>query len=692
MSIRKSFGLFLILLLGVPLLASNDDDRRLPFFMWSREDRLQVVPEPGVEESRFGSPERRKGNFADSGPQEIKPPMDEYISALQASAPYIPLEKLGTASGKIPETITREQARADIDMLEYLLEHAYSGKDYWSKNGVGFEGLIAELRSSAEGSGTFPVAAFEEIVCRGLQKIQDGHLGVRGFKRHRFFKHEDAFFADLLIEKKDGSFIVVDSQVPGLSAGDSIRVAKENLFPTLSPSGKSHFLIGLLSASAINDLQIQSRSGSSMKIPLHRCRLSGFSDEDTSVFSSTAIEGVPHIRVRSFSTDFNKELEMFAQSSLALIEKPAVILNVLGNGGGSENYGRAWLRNLNGKHASNRISAVLTSPPIVESWANSDLEGAPPFLQELIKEARAKLEILKKNPRKSWEIWYPQSAGGTGTFKGKLIILMDRWVASSGEGTLGSSRAVKDLLLIGENSAGIGTFGEVRPYILPNSRIQLSLPCKLFLEPGILEGKGFFPNLWLDTSEPLEEIVKWLHEPEGYRFRLDVPTEIATIDFEQWINGKPNGLKKRVGVSVGKPGDPVSLVLRDESTVFEGKASCLLTGDSQTRTWWFLGHPFPVSKKRVSVRFAVKGEGIAPLPHDYNNCYVGFILEDRSGKYKHVVKDFEGTFDWKTETISVDLGDDIVSCEFGIMKSKAGKLWVDDIRFEKSEIPSSTER
>jgi len=699
MSTRKSFGVFLLLGLifsllpgGTSLLASGRKKTSLPFSKWSRENAFQFLHKSKGEMREFEFRDSKKADLADSAPKAIKPPLDEYISTLQASAPYIPLVKCGTQPEIIPVTITNEQARADIDMLEYLFDHAYSGKEYWSGKGVDFPGMIAELRNHAAGSGTFPVATFEEVIPRRLAQIQDGHLGLGGLKYHRFFRHTDAFFADLLVEKQNDSFIVIDSQIAGLAAGEAIRIGKENLFPTLSPRGKEHFLVGLLSASSSAFLQIQGTNGSPFQLPLHRCRLSNYADDDTSVFSSTSLEGVPHIRVQSFSGDYNKQLEEFEKSALSLTEKPAIILNLLGNGGGSEIYGTNWLTNLNGKVASSRIGAELKSPPIVESWANENLDELPPFLQEWVKDARIQLEILKKNPQKNWSVWYSPASSEVGTYSGKLIVLMDRWVASSGEGTVGHSKAVKDLLLIGENSAGIGTFGEIRYYLLPNSQISLSLPSKIFLEPGVLEGKGFLPDLWLDTSDPLAELVRWLHDPEGYRFHLDVPSEITSIDFEQWLNGKPSGLKKSIGVSARQFGAPTSRIIRDETTFFEGKASCLLTGDPQTKNWWYLGHAFPVSKKRLSVTFAVKGDGITPLPYDYNNCHIGFIVQYQNGKYKFFTREFEGSFDWKTETVSVDLGDDVVTCEFGMMLSMGGKLWVDDIRFESSEIPPSPNR
>ena len=65
-----------------------------------------------------------------------------------------------------------------------------------------------------------------------------------------------------------------------------------------------------------------------------------------------------------------------------------------------------------------------------------------------------------------------------GDYNGTAIILINRIVGSSGEAAISYSKCLKNCILIGENSAGGGTFGDVCLYILSNSKIKLGTQSK----------------------------------------------------------------------------------------------------------------------------------------------------------------------------------------------------------------------
>lgn len=196
------------------------------------------------------------------------------------------------------------------------------------------------------------------------------------------------------------------------------------------------------------------------------------------------------------------------------------------------------------------------------------------------------------------------------------------------------------------------------------------------------EGHGYEPDYWLDTSDSVTEIAKWMNSPSDYRFAFDVDAWRDAIDCEQWLNGIPEGLHREV--CVNEDFQPFSQIVRDTTVVSQGKASCLLSGDAQTRNWAYLIRNVPLRGKRIVAKFAVKGDGITPGSESYcyNDCHVGFSTINKAGKKSFFIKSFSGTFDWETDSVSVDLGPDIVECDFHCMLSMPGKLWVDDIRFD----------
>ncbi len=74
------------------------------------------------------------------------------------------------------------------------------------------------------------------------------------------------------------------------------------------------------------------------------------------------------------------------------------------------------------------------------------------------------------------------------------------------------ARSVPNCVVVGQNSSGASTFGDILSYQLPRSGIILHLPYKLFLE-GINEGEGFEPDYWVDSSDVQGELLAWLKNP-----------------------------------------------------------------------------------------------------------------------------------------------------------------------------------
>jgi hypothetical protein len=59
----------------------------------------------------------------------------------------------------------------------------------------------------------------------------------------------------------------------------------------------------------------------------------------------------------------------------------------------------------------------------------------------------------------------------------------------------------------------------VQQYYLPNSKFVVILPRRFLLIPGLEECVGFLPDYWLDSMEPLKEVLYWLRDPDNYQFK-----------------------------------------------------------------------------------------------------------------------------------------------------------------------------
>ena len=60
---------------------------------------------------------------------------------------------------------------------------------------------------------------------------------------------------------------------------------------------------------------------------------------------------------------------------------------------------------------------------------------------------------------------------------------------------------------------GIGRFGDLCIYYLPNTHIVLWCPQKV-IDTGILEEVGFEPDYWMDTEDPISAVKEFINEQE----------------------------------------------------------------------------------------------------------------------------------------------------------------------------------
>ena len=108
---------------------------------------------------------------------------------------------------------------------------------------------------------------------------------------------------------------------------------------------------------------------------------------------------------------------------------------------------------------------------------------------------------------KSWRLYKPKHTGkAPRPYAGNLIVLVDRRCGSACESFVMYARQLPTSLVVGENTAGVGVFGETRRYRLPRSGIWLQAGRKWFHDPDptrvAKEGFGYQPDIWLNGADP----------------------------------------------------------------------------------------------------------------------------------------------------------------------------------------------
>jgi hypothetical protein len=152
---------------------------------------------------------------ADGIPESLQ----AYVSCLE-EAVNAPPAGISTVMRPMPQSITRQQALEDVNALAYLIHNAYSGREFFEKRGVDFAGIHEGLRRHITASqGLIEVMDLETLMAEGLSPLFDGHMSLRGHKSHRFYRHQNAYFGDILLRAVEGQWIVIQSRVPGISEG-----------------------------------------------------------------------------------------------------------------------------------------------------------------------------------------------------------------------------------------------------------------------------------------------------------------------------------------------------------------------------------------------------------------------------------------------------------------------------------------
>lgn len=426
------------------------------------------------------------------------------IKELHWDVPAQPLQK----------PLTRAEASEDFSMFRYLIDNAYSGREYWENAGIDFAHRYAAIQQEIISHETMTIEELLLLYAGSLAGIHDGHLSLWSEKdwynaqKIWFDKKFKAYFADVLFEKEHEHFVIIGSHVPELPIGDSFspRQLTGNLFKTLSPTGHEHYLLGCRSWEVIDSLTLESDSGM-VTVPIHPCRGSEYQLTDVGIFAKTLRDGVNIVTSSNFSGHKDTEevrnarLDEIYQCGLSLRDESIVVWNLMGNGGGNSGYPEKFVKGLNDYSEWLGYDAVLNSPPIV--YGRAHFRDRP-------------VETITNKREWRWSADSHAREMDKGEFAGTLYVLTNDGVGSSGEAAINFSRSVHNCVVVGQNSGGVGVFGDVLPYQLPFSGIMLVLPFKLFFH-GANEGEGFAPDYWVDSSDVLGELLCWLKNPDGYQ-------------------------------------------------------------------------------------------------------------------------------------------------------------------------------
>ena len=179
-----------------------------------------------------------------------------------------------------------------------------------------------------------------------------------------------------------------------------------------------------------------------------------------------------------------KQLVGMPVVAIELRDEPAVVLDLRNNHGGSDTPAHDWVTRFSREDYR---------------WACS---------AQVVKDQDHPLRHWRSSSDSGYQI--SGGAHAESPYDGRLAVLIDTGVASSGETFAFLASTVQGAVLLGENSSGCSAYGNVEPHEpLPHSRVSLWFGRSRFVwecTRPVVEGVGMFPDYWLDVNDP----VAWL--------------------------------------------------------------------------------------------------------------------------------------------------------------------------------------
>lgn len=414
------------------------------------------------------------------------------------------------------KNISTESAVEDVERLFILFSHGYSGYAFFNQQGE-FDRAEAEILEELSRQSSWSVDAFSDLLYERLKFITDCHLTIG---EHRFSEHSDFWYDTKheLVLGMDGFQFVSKGDpytVVSINGGDPDPYA----YPSLNRDGDPIYRLGVLSPDQPLPLQlIGINAGEELlfEVKLERSDFDYYAED---IFREDSLGGIPVIRARSFGDYYQETLNQFPKTATQHRDDPVVIVDIRGNGGGNERWPISWIQHLTGRRAEAIfVYSELTSKTSMMGRANAfdywvQDSDIPLYQSELQKHLNIAERIESGARQAGWSgpIYPPLPLIPNDT---TVVVVTNDQVASAGEGLVLRISQLKNVVVVGENTMGCLTFGNISTHMLPESNLMIWMPINfgLFPDGEIREGVGLGPDLWVPAADAVNFAVAALRK------------------------------------------------------------------------------------------------------------------------------------------------------------------------------------
>ena len=387
---------------------------------------------------------------------------------------------------RIKETVTAEEAKADIDILFRTFKYGY-GAYYYFGGDEAFNRAKEEALEFVEGKDAVSVESLGKKLIDCLYFVMDAHFGVYGDSpanqngvrfeyyyctEHEFSKDERGFYK----ETKDGEKWYFSScENPNISIEPYLTDDGRIIYaPVLFSPEKSELdNIELTFDGKTRTEEIVWKEGKSLSENPSR-------EMDFNYFEEN---GLAFLSIRSFD-QAKSSFDEFRKAAEKAKDEEILIFDLRGNGGGG-GIECEWVGLFSGTNAE--IKRIVA-------------ERLTGFSHEEMKDyGRERYNLINENG-----IFIPNDTA--------VIVLMDDNCGSAGESMLLALKTMENVTVIGGNSGGYQICGHKKALQLPNSGIDFYMGTALGFSDEMInvDGKGYKPDIWCNPKTSLEAVLKMI--------------------------------------------------------------------------------------------------------------------------------------------------------------------------------------
>lgn len=423
--------------------------------------------------------------------------------------------------------ILQEDALVDTEYLFKILKYVYGGYGYYGSDEV-FDQAKKQVISSINNKEQISINDLKIIFAEKLSFITDGHMKLGRIRINS--KHRLHYYCNQQVEIKKnntGFYYIVNNKKRYLKSINHDNEIERYLKLSVNESGELVYYIGLLENDQNAKLSIPIEYKLDSEIKKDEIKLSKASHQvykNPTAFEQKTIQGIPILICRRLDDKLEENtLKYFVESGSKLKNEKVFIIDLRGNGGGSDIWCNFWYKNYigaspkTGKSSMKRYSKLylyaqkdiqaLDIEPLLEKY------DMPRLNEEVKKYYGPKTEALRNKAYDTWEVEVDDSKWVDN--ENIIFVLMDKGVGSSSEIFIEQLRTLDNVVFVGTNTGGFHDVSDEQKIYLPNSNLYVYLGIGLDMNkypPYFIDGVGFEPDIWLDNEDMLERVIKLINQ------------------------------------------------------------------------------------------------------------------------------------------------------------------------------------